>query len=54
MTSRKMVLKNLLTGQHWRHTPREQTYRHGEKGEEGEMNEKSNMKTYITVCKIDR
>ena len=49
-----MVLKNLLTGQQWRHTHREQTYGHGEKGGEGEMNEKSNMKTYLTICKIDR
>ena len=30
-----------------------QTYGHGEKGEEGEMYAKSNMATYITVCKID-
>ena len=30
-----------------------QTYGHGEKGEEGEMYTKSNMATYITVCKID-
>ena len=32
---------------------REQTYGHGEKGGEGEMYGKSNMETYITVCKID-
>ena len=30
-----------------------QNYGHGEKGEEGEMYTKSNMATYITVCKID-
>ena len=27
--------------------------RHGEKGVEGEMYEKSNTETYITICKID-
>ena len=32
MKSRKMVLKNLLTGQQWRNRHREQTYGHG--GEE--------------------
>ena len=32
---------------------REQIYRHGEKGGEGEMYGKSNMETYITICKID-
>ena len=26
---------------------------HGERGGEGEMYEKSNMETYITICKID-
>ena len=29
------------------------TYGHAERGEEGEMCEKSNMETYITVCKTD-
>ena len=33
---------------------REQTYGHGERGGEGEMYRKSNMETYITICKIDR
>ena len=32
---------------------REQTCGHGERGGEGEMYGKSNMKTYITICKID-
>ena len=32
---------------------REQTYKHGERGEEGEMYGKSNMETYVTICKID-
>ena len=35
MESRKMVLKNLFTGQQWRNTHSEQTYGHGEKGGEG-------------------
>ena len=30
-----------------------QTYGHGEREGEGEMYGKSNMETYITVCKID-
>ena len=29
------------------------TYGHGERGGEGEMYRKSNMKSYITICKID-
>ena len=53
MEYRKMVLKNLLTGQQWRNRHREQTYGHGERGGEGEMDGKSNMETYITICKID-
>ena len=31
---------------------REQTYRHGERREEGERYGKSTMETYITICKI--
>ena len=53
MESRKMVLKNLLKGQQWGNRHREQTSGHGERGGEGEMYGKSNMETYITVCKID-
>ena len=53
MESKKMVLKNLFTGQQWRNRHREQTYGHGEKGGEGEMYGKSNMGTYITICNID-
>ena len=53
MESRKVVLKNLFTGQQWRNRHREQTYGHGERGGEGEMYGKSNMETYITICKID-
>ena len=52
--SRKMVLKNLFSGQQWRNRHREQTYGHVERGGEGELYEKSNMETYITICKIDR
>ena len=47
-----MVPKNLFTGQQWRNRHREQTYGHGERGAEGEMYGKSNMETYITICKI--
>ena len=53
MESRKMVLKNLFTEQQWRNRDREQTYGHGERGGESEMYGKSNMETYITICKID-
>ena len=48
-----MVLKNLYRGQQWRNRHREQTYGHGERGGEGEMCRKSNMETYITICKMD-
>ena len=53
MESRKIVLKNLFTGQQWRNRHREYTYGHGERGGEGEMYGKNNMETYITICKID-
>ena len=48
-----MALKNLFAGQQWRNRHREQTYGHGERGGEGEMDGESNMETYITICKID-
>ena len=51
--SRRIVLKNLFTGQQWRNIHRGKTYVHGERGGEGEMYGKSNMETYITICKID-
>ena len=51
--SRKMVLKNLFTGQQWKNRHREQNYGYGVKAGEGEMNGKSNMETYIIICKID-
>ena len=53
MESRKMVLKNSFTGQQWRNRHIEQTYGHREKRGEGDMYRKSNMETYITICKID-
>ena len=53
MESRKIILMNLFPGQQWRNRHKEQTYGHGERGGEGEMYGKSNMKTYITICKID-
>ena len=33
MESRKMVLKNLFTGQQWRNRHRKQTYGHGDRAE---------------------
>ena len=48
------MLLNLLTGQQQRNIQREQTYGHGERGGEGEMYGKSNLETYITICKIYR
>ena len=48
-----MVLKNLFPGQQWRNRHREQTYGHGEMGGEDEIYGKSNMDSYITICKID-
>ena len=54
MESRKMLLiMNLSSGHQWKNSHREQTYGHGERGGDGEMYGESNMKTYITVCKID-
>ena len=48
-----MVLMNLCARQPWRNRHREQTYRHGERGEESEMYRESNMETYIIICKTD-
>ena len=53
MESRKMILKNLFTGQQRRNRNREETYGHGERGGEGAMYGKSNMETYITMYNID-
>ena len=51
--SRKMALNNLFTGQQWRKRCREWTYGHRKRGGEGEMYGKSNMETYIIICKTD-
>ena len=48
-----MVLKNLFTGQQWGNRHREHICRHEERGGEGKIFGESNMKTYITLCKID-
>ena len=48
-----MVLKNLFAGQQWRNRHREWTYGHEKREGEGEMYGKSNMETYITICKIE-
>ena len=48
-----MVLRNLFVGQQQRNSHRGETYRHGERGGEGEMYGESNMETHITMCKID-
>ena len=53
MESRKRVLKNLFIGQQWRNRHREQTYGHGERGEEGEMYGENNMEIHTTIRKID-
>ena len=53
MESRKIVLKNLFTGQQWRNRHREQTYGHGEREGGGEMYGNSNKEPYATICKID-
>ena len=53
MESRQILLKNLFTGEQQRNRHKEQTDGHGERGGEGEMYERSNMDTYITICKID-
>ena len=45
--------KKLSAGQQWRKRHREQTYGHGEKAGEGEMNGESNMESYITICEMD-
>ena len=48
-----MVLMNLFAGKEWKLSYREWAYGHGERRREGEMYGKSNMETYITICKID-
>ena len=48
-----MVPKNLFKGQQSRNRYTEQAYGHGQREGEGEMYGRSNMETYITICKID-
>ena len=48
-----MVPKNLLAGQQWRNRHRVLSYGHGDRGGEDEIYAKSNMETYIAICKID-
>ena len=48
-----MVPKDLFTGQQSRNRYRGQSYGHGERRAEGEIYGKSNMETYITICKIE-
>ena len=51
-----MVPKNLLAGQQWRNGHRDHSfvlYGHGEREGDGEMCGKSNMETYIIICKLD-
>ena len=51
MESKKVILKNLFTGQQWRKRHREWTYGQRERGGEGEMYGDSNMETYIPYVK---
>ena len=51
MESWKTVLKNLFTGQQWRNRHREQTYGHGERGEEGEIMEQVTWKLTLPYVK---
>ena len=53
MEYRKMVLKNLFSGQQWRNRYREQTHGLRERGGMGEMYGERIVETYITICKID-
>ena len=53
MESRNTLLIKLFAGQQWRNRHREQTYGHGEREGEGEMDGECNTETYITICKID-
>ena len=56
MESRKIVLKNLFTGSNGESGIENRLMDMGrgrERGGEGEMYGKSDMETYITICKID-
>ena len=51
MESRKMILKNLITGQQLRNRHREQTYGHGERERKGEMYGKRTWKLTLPYVK---
>jgi len=53
MESRKVVLKNLFTGQQWRNRHREQTYGHGERGGEGAMDGRGTWKLTLPYALSD-
>ena len=53
MESRKMVLITYLQGSNGVTDIENRLMDMGKRGGEGEMNGKSNMETYITICKID-
>ena len=46
-----MVLKNLFTGQQWRNRHREQTYRHGQRGGEGDVRPRVTWKLTLPYVK---
>ena len=52
MESRKMVRRIYLQSSNGE-TDIENSHGHGDRGGEGEMYEKSNMETYMTIYKID-
>ena len=49
----RMVLVSLFAEQRWRHRHREQTYGHGERGGEGEVNGERSMDAYA-VANVNR
>jgi len=51
MKSRKMVLKNLFTGQQWRNRHREWTYGHGEGEERVRCMERVTLKCTLPYVK---
>ena len=51
MESRKMVMKNLLTGQQWRNRHRGQIYEHGEMEERMRFMEKVTSKLTLPYVK---
>ena len=51
MESRKMVLTHLFTGKQWRNRHREQTYGHGDRGRDGEMEKKDGLPKVMPTVK---